>query len=86
MIIELGKSCRNLENIDISLCKGLTEEAILSFLRDCRKLKKFTADHMETSITDATIEQLAKHKGLEKISINFCKQVTATGLEFLCEH
>ena len=41
---------------------------------------------MEQAITDAALEALAKLKNLEVLSINFCKKVTAAGLEFLCEH
>ena len=70
----------------MTLCKNLNEDALLSFLKDSKKLKSFKADHLENAVTDATLEQLAKHKELQTVSINFCKQVTATGLEFLSEH
>jgi hypothetical protein len=82
----LGKSCKNLTSIDISLCKDIDETSLISFLKDSKKLKRLRADHMEQAITDASLEVLSKLKNLEVLSINFCKQVTATGLEFLCEH
>lgn len=86
MIIELGKSCKNLTSIDISLCKEIDETSLLSFLKDSKKLKSFKADHLEHSLTDVSLEALSKLKNLEVLSINFCKQVTSTGLEFLCDH
>ena len=64
VIIELGKSCKSLEAIDISLCHKLEEEAILSFLRDNNRLKKFSANHLENAITDACLEALGNSEEL----------------------
>ncbi len=41
---------------------------------------------MEQAVTDAILEQLGKQKVLEKVNVNFCKQITAAGLEFLADH
>lgn len=80
VIIELGKSCKSLEAIDISLCHKLEEEAILSFLRDNNRLKKFSANHLENAITDACLEALGNSEELQVLSINFCSQVTSAGI------
>jgi hypothetical protein len=55
VIIELGKSCKHLIAIDISLCKDIDESSLLSFLKDSKKLKKFSADHLDHAVTDATL-------------------------------
>lgn len=53
VLIELGKSCKKLEAIDISLCNLIEEKAVISFLKDTSKrLKKFRANHNVNSITD----------------------------------
>lgn len=44
-----------MEEIDISLCKEIGEEAVLSFLKDAKKIRMFHADHMEHTITDAVM-------------------------------
>lgn len=55
VIVELGKSCKNLTSIDVSLCKDIDETSLLSFLKDSKKLKKFHANHMENALTDASL-------------------------------
>jgi hypothetical protein len=42
----------------------LSEDALLSFLKDTKKLKYFNVDHLENAVTDAVLEQLSKQKAL----------------------
>lgn len=42
----------------------MSEDAILSFLKDTKKIKMFHADHLENAVTDAVLEQLSKQKSL----------------------
>ena len=80
VLIELGKSCKKLEAIDISLCHKVEEHAVLSFLKDNGQLKKFSANHMDKAITDACLGALKDSEELHVLSINFCTQVTSAGI------
>ena len=72
--------------IDISLCEQLEEFAILRFLKNKFDLKKFKANHLENAITDACMEQLGKCDELSVLSINFCSEVSSTGIEAFGKH
>ena len=82
----MGISCKCLTAIDISLCEQLEEFAILRFLKNKFDLKKFRANHLESAITDACLEQLGKCDDLSVLSINFCSEVTSAGFEALGKH
>lgn len=79
VLIELGISCKFLTAINISLCHKLEEFSILRFLKNKFDLKKFWANHLEDSITDACLEQLGKCDELSVLSINFCSNVSSVG-------
>ena len=64
VLIELGKSCKNLERINISKCVNIEEFAVISFLKDRTMLKEFSANHLHQAITDACLECLNDNKNL----------------------
>ena len=80
MLVELGKSCKKLESIDISKCDNIDEFAIISFLKDCKGLREFSANHMDHSISDACLECFEENENLSVLNINFCYEVTSAGL------
>lgn len=85
VLIELGISCKSLEAVDISLCHNLEEHAILRFLKNKLDLKKFAANHLEDSFTDACLEVLGECEMLHTLSINFCREVSSAGIQALAK-
>lgn len=71
--------------IDISLCTKIDEAAVIRFIKNRPGLVKFNANHLEKAMTDACMEVLGNCKGLHVLNINFCKQITSAGIEFIVD-
>ena len=69
--------------MNISKCEEIEEFAIISFLKDKKNIKKFYANHLSESFTDACLECLKDNTEIHTLEINFCYEVTHAGIEFI---
>ncbi|XP_074644631.1 F-box and leucine-rich repeat protein 13-like isoform X2 [Tubulanus polymorphus] len=74
--------CRNLQDLNLSECYGLNDDAMRLITEGCRILLYFNVSH--TSITDASLRCFGKYcKTLQYLSIAYCKRFTDKGLYYL---
>ncbi|XP_064633493.1 F-box and leucine-rich repeat protein 13-like isoform X2 [Lineus longissimus] len=74
--------CRNLQDLNLSECPGVTDETIRIVADGCSILLYLNLSH--TDITDASLRTLAKRcPNLQYISLAFCRKFTDRGLAYI---
>ncbi|KAJ4460475.1 putative leucine Rich Repeat family protein [Paratrimastix pyriformis] len=80
----LAGTCHGLEVLDVSTCRDLSEESLVSVGRQCPALLELVADDCPKAVTPATLQQLgASCARLTLLSACRCPQVTDAGLRRL---
>ncbi|XP_064606246.1 F-box and leucine-rich repeat protein 13-like [Liolophura sinensis] len=74
--------CRNLQDLNLSECSGLTDSAFKMVVAGCKILLYLNISH--TSITDASLQFISEYCGnLQFLSLAFCGNFTDKGLHYL---
>ncbi|XP_044001354.1 uncharacterized protein LOC122847619 [Aphidius gifuensis] len=74
-ITAIANNCKNLKSLDVKICLGLTETALVA-LTNLEKLEKLDVSYLRI-ITDSF---LIKLKGIKKLRCNRCKKLTDVGI------
>ncbi|XP_044001490.1 putative adenylate cyclase regulatory protein [Aphidius gifuensis] len=74
-ITAIANNCKNLKSLEIELCAGITETALVG-LTNLKNLQKLNVNRLDI-ITDSF---LIKLKGLKELHCDKCKQLTNAGI------
>lgn len=75
-----------MEQLDISLCRKLSEKAGMLIGSSCPNLKSLRAAHCAEVVTDAVMKSIGSGcKLLQCFDFSYCKAVTDDGLEYLSQ-
>ncbi|XP_078000896.1 F-box and leucine-rich repeat protein 13-like isoform X1 [Glandiceps talaboti] len=79
--ISIGQ-CRNLQDLNISECTGVTDDMMKEIAEGCNILLYLNLSH--TLVSDATLRVLAKCcTNLQYLSLAYCKRFSDKGLQYL---
>mmetsp|Transcript_2379 Transcript_2379/g.6128 ORF Transcript_2379/g.6128 Transcript_2379/m.6128 type:complete len:534 (-) Transcript_2379:139-1740(-) len=78
-VTALPEACPLLERLDLSGCRGLSPEAMASSLPLLKNLRDLSLDAV-TEVDDTFLQLIAGSLPLERLSVNFCPEVTDKGL------
>ncbi|XP_059176773.1 F-box and leucine-rich repeat protein 13-like [Physella acuta] len=74
--------CRNLQDLNLSECGGLDDDAFKTVTKGCRILLYLNIAH--TNLTDASLRAINKNcENLQYLSLAFCLKFTDRGLQYL---
>ncbi|KAK3101016.1 hypothetical protein FSP39_000289 [Pinctada imbricata] len=74
--------CRNLQDLNLSECTGLDDEALKVVVKGCTILLYLNLSH--TDITDASLRAISKYcQNLQFLSLAYCKKFSDKGLQYL---
>ncbi|XP_056908126.1 F-box and leucine-rich protein 22 isoform X2 [Takifugu flavidus] len=76
--------CPNLLSLTLSGCGHVTDQDLVPVLQSCRKLRLL---HLEncSRVTDGSLEGAARHVSLQRVTVDFCRNVTQAGLQAVRE-
>lgn len=73
--------CPNLLSLTLSGCGHITDKDVISVLRCCRRLRRLCLENC-CRVTDAVLQAVVTHGGsLQEVRVDFCRNVTHTGLQ-----
>ncbi|XP_071590100.1 F-box and leucine-rich repeat protein 13 isoform X2 [Heliangelus exortis] len=73
--------CKNLQDLNLSECQGLTDESMRLITEGCRALLYLNLSY--TDITDRTLRLLSSFTNLQYLSLAHCRKFTDKGLLYL---
>ncbi|GBG71853.1 hypothetical protein CBR_g10791 [Chara braunii] len=85
-LVAIADNCRDLEELDVSGCRGVTRSGLVAVARGCKRLRSLSVDHcIESADADLVATCLAENCPLlEKISFARCS-VGERGVEALSQ-
>ena len=79
----IGNGCKELKELSLSKCQGVTDAGVTSIVSSCTSLQKLDITCCR-EITDVTMEAIATRcKGLLALKMESCILVTADGLSLI---